>query len=46
MPPILTPSSDKYIAAQILVSAKLNGNSLQKNTCWKLATDDKGVKTV
>ena len=44
MPPILVPSSAKYIATQILVIAKLNGNSLQRITCSKLATDEKGVK--
>ena len=45
MPPILVPSS-KYIATQILLIAKLNGNSQQRITRLKLATDEKGVKTV
>ena len=30
MPPILVPSSAKYITTQILVIAKVNGNSLKE----------------
>ena len=46
IPLILVQSSVKYIATQILVIAKLNGNSQQRITCSKIATDEKGVKTV